>query len=49
MPAETEIDAFQAGREARRAGVPRSRRRNPHWLRGWDCEQQDIEQMEEQK
>lgn len=32
----SEILDFQAGREARINGAPRDKRRNAHWLRGWD-------------
>lgn len=32
----TDIIAFQAGREARIANLPRDARRNADWLRGWD-------------
>lgn len=46
----SEILDFQSGREAFLAGKPRDRRRNEHWLRGWDHEQEDaIAWAEEQE
>lgn len=38
----SEMFDYQAGREAMRSGKPRDRRRNEHWLRGWDQEQEDA-------
>ena len=39
----SEIIDYQAGREARIAGVPRDRRKNVDWLRGWDDVQADYD------
>jgi len=38
----SEIFDYQAGREARIKGVPRDRRKNVDWLRGWDDAQDDY-------
>jgi hypothetical protein len=38
----SEILDFQEGREARMHGKPRDKRRNQHWLLGWDFVNADL-------